>query len=550
MENMKHAKKLLGLLLALAMVLSLAATAFATGEGAGAAETEATNTDVAGSGNAGGNADVGGGAGGGNADDKTQQKGTINIKNAVAGQTYKIYRILDLSYDAANKSYSYKASSKWDTFINSDDIKDTYVNVDAHGYVTWVSGADVKEFAQKAKENITSSNPAIEHDGTQKANGTAGETVTVTFDNLTLGYYLVDSSMGALCALDSTDTTVNIDEKNSKPTVTKQVYEDNKPEGLGSKNDASIGEIVKFVSVITAGKGADNYKFWDKMGTGLTFTNDGEHSLEIIWNNMNGGEGGSPKETTLTNADYNLVENTGFMPGESATPTFKIEFMPTLCAKLEEGDTLTITYYATVNENALIAGDGNPNECLVTYGDSNTQTEKASTVTYVWYVDVFKYAEVTENGATVEKPLAGAKFKLCTDAAGTQSIALFDKGGNTYRVAKGSDVSVTEITTDETGSFTIEGLDSGTYYLKETVAPGGYNLLSETVAIVIDNGGKINVTTENSQGVGEVKVLNQSGTELPSTGGIGTTIFYVLGSALLIGAVVLLVARKRMNAEK
>ena len=108
---------------------------------------------------------------------------------------------------------------------------------------------------------------------------------------------------------------------------------------------------------------------------------------------------------------------------------------------------------------------------------------------------------------------------------------------------------MTEITTDTTGKFTIKGLDSATYYLTEKEAPAGYNKLAGPVTITISDTGVVNGTTDAPQGVDEVKVLNQSGTELPSTGGMGTTIFYVLGSILVIGAAVLLVTRKRMSND-
>ena len=160
---------------------------------------------------------------------------------------------------------------------------------------------------------------------------------------------------------------------------------------------------------------------------------------------------------------------------------------------------------------------------------------------------MFKY---TKTGET-ETALAGAKFTLSKNADGSNPIALVSKGNNVYRVAKtGETGTVTEITTDDTGKFTIKGLDADTYYLTETAAPAGYNKLAGPVTIVIGENGVVNGTTEASQGVDEVKVLNQSGTELPSTGGIGTTIFYVVGGILVVGAVVLLVTKKRMNSEK
>lgn len=545
MENMKHAKKLLGLLLALTMVLSLAATAFATGDGIDAAQTETVDDKTAGStsGTTTGT-DVGGNAGG-----KTQPTGTITIINAVPNQTYSIYRILDLeSYSGAGTpldengnptggNYAYKANTKWNTFINGNDIKGVFVEVDKQGYVTWKDGADVVAFAAKAREYITQSGTAS--DGSMSATDK-----TLAFEGMPLGYYLLDSSMGTLCSLDTTNPNVKIKEKNGQPTVTKQVDENGT---FGPTNDANISDVVKFQSVIHVEAGAVNYKFHDKMASGLTFTNSGDYKVVVTWKDVNGGTAVPQTLTEGTGHDYVLTVTGEVDPTEGANgPTFEIEFTSALCAKLEAGDELTITYYATLNENATVGSTGNKNDCWVTFGD-NTATAHANTTTYTWSVPVFKYFM---DGET-KKALAGAQFKLCKNSDGTGVIALKETTvKNTYRVVKDSGTTDFVITTDGTGRFTIEGLDSGTYYLKETVAPSGYNLLPGAVEITISAKGEINVDPDTNLGVAEVEVLNQSGTELPSTGGIGTTIFYVLGSALLLGAVVLLVARKRMNAEK
>ena len=447
--------------------------------------------------------------------------GSITINDAVVGQTYTIYQILDLeSYNASANAYAYKATTAWNSFINSDAIKGTYVEVDAQGYVTWKDGADAAAFAKAAQEYAKKNSIANQ--------GSVTATTTVSFTGLDLGYYLVDSTLGTLCSLDTTNPNVVMQEKNEVPTNVKTVQEDS-TNNYGDKNDADIGQTVNFKSTITAQAGAENYVFHDTMSAGLTYT----------------GVTGITLNGTAVDASNYTVVTTGLTDG----CTVEVRFTQAFCDTLKANDQIVISYTATLNENAVIAGDGNPNTSKVSYGDSsNTKyTPDSQTKTYTWDVDVFKY---TMDGET-ETALAGATFTLSKNADGSNPIALVSEGNNVYRVAKtGETGTVTEITTDATGKFTIKGLDADTYYLTETQAPAGYNKLAGPVTIVIGENGVVNGTTEATQGVDVVKVLNQSGTELPSTGGIGTTIFYVIGAALVIGAIVVLIAKKRAGSEK
>ncbi|MGN0772557.1 MAG: SpaH/EbpB family LPXTG-anchored major pilin [Candidatus Ventricola sp.] len=445
------------------------------------------------------------------------ETGSITINDAVVGQTYTIYQILDLeSYNASANAYAYKATTAWNAFINSDAIKGTYVEVDAQGYVTWKDGADAAAFA-KAAQKYAKDN-SIANQGSVTAT-----TTTVSFTGLDLGYYLVDSTLGTLCSLDTTNPDVVMEEKNEVPTNVKTVEEDSTG-NYGEKNDADIGQTVNFKSTITAQAGAENYVFHDTMSAGLTYTN-------VTGITLNG--------TAVDASNYTVVN-------ERLTDgcTFEVRFTQAFCDTLKANDQIVISYTATLNENAVIAGEGNPNTSKVSYGDSsNTKyTPDSQTKTYTWDVDVFKY---TMNGET-ETALAGATFTLSKNADGSNPIALVSEGNNVYRVAKtGETGTVTEITTDATGKFTIKGLDADTYYLTETAAPAGYNKLAGPVTVVIGENGVVNGTTEAPQGVDEVKVLNQSGTELPSTGGIGTTVFYVGGGVLVLLAIVLLIAKRR-----
>lgn len=481
---MRNTKKLVSLLLALVMVFAMSA-AMAAQEG-------------------------------------TLTGGSITINDAVPGQVYNAYQMLYLeSYNKDAGAYAYKANSAWETWLRTQT---NYVSFDKQGYVTWVEGANAAAFAKLAQVEAAK----MTADATATAPAAAeGKTYsTVTISNLKLGYYLVDTTLGTLCSLDTTNPDVVMEEKNEVPTNVKTVEEDSTG-NYGEKNDADIGQTVNFKSTITAQAGAENYVFHDTMSAGLTYTG-------VTGITLNG--------TAVDAANYTVVTE-----GLTDGCTFEVRFTQTFCDTFKPDDQkneIVISYTATLNENAVIAGNGNPNTSKVSYGDSsNTKyTPDSQTKTYTWDVDVFKYT--MKDGQ--ETALAGATFTLSKNSDGSNPIALVSKGNNVYRVAKtGETGTVTEITTDATGKFTIEGLDADTYYLTETKAPDGYNKLAGPVTIVIGENGVVNGTTEAPQGVDEVKILNNTGTELPSTGGIGTTIFYVAGGVLVIGAAALLIAKRK-----
>ena len=197
-------------------------------------------------------------------------EGSITINNAVVGQTYTIYRVFDLeSYNAQTNAYAYKINNAWKAFAQTTDAQKNYIKLDDQGYVTWVGDATdarAAEFARLAlayaKEN------EIAEVDSKKADAD-----TVTFTGLALGYYLIDTTTGTLCALDTTNSTVNVEEKNTEPSVDKEVKE-NSTKQFGKNNDANIGDTIEFQATITAGKGAENYVLHDKMSEGLTFNQD------------------------------------------------------------------------------------------------------------------------------------------------------------------------------------------------------------------------------------------------------------------------------------
>ena len=228
--------------------------------------------------------------------------------------------------------------------------------------------------------------------------------------------------------------------------------------------------------------------------------------------------------------------------------TFDVAFNNDFIAGLAKGTQFTVYYSATLNEKAKIVDDGNDNTVFLTYGEDNTwTTAQHTTSTFTWKIDVLKY---TMNGDNKDA-LAGAKFQLLkgnTPIKFTQVAAT--EGVPTYMVDEAS--SVDTITTDENGTFYIVGLDEGSYALHETEAPAGYNKLAADLSIIISSThDDENLDAEyeiNKDTPATIEVENKTGSLLPETGGIGTTIFYVVGGLLMVAALVVLVSKKRMAA--
>ena len=484
---MKYVRKSLALLLALILVLALGGTAFAEGE-----------------------------------------TGSITINDAVVGQTYTIYQILDLeSYNASANAYSYKATTAWSNFINSSDIKGTYVSVDGQGYVTWVDGADVAAFA-KAAQKYAKDN-SIGNQGSVTAT-----TTTVSFTGLDLGYYLVDTTLGTLCSLDTTNPDVTMEEKNEVPVPDKTVKEDST--GIwGDSNTAQIGDTVEFKTVIHAKKGAQNYKLHDQMEAGLTL-NQNSITVKV-------GETALTKDTDYTVAFDAACKDKN---GADATCDFEITFSNNYLSTITADTDIVVTYTAVLNENAEIADATNDNDTVLDYGD-DSRSEWDETTTKTFMFDIVK----TDSNLKV---LTGAKFELYDAQTAGNKIALVKESDGVYRVATATEKSTEGFTSAviEAGKATVKGLDADTtYWLEETEAPAGYNKLAGRVEVKIENSNLTTTMTGDTwaEGNGGVQITNKTGTELPSTGGMGTTLFYVLGSVLVLGAVVLLVTRKRMSTK-
>lgn len=274
----------------------------------------------------------------------------------------------------------------------------------------------------------------------------------------------------------------------------------------------------------------------DKMTEGLTFD---KNSVNVSLH----------KNATNTNQDLSMttdysVETTNL---ESTDPkcTFHINFTKELCDRLEANDTITVAYSATLNDKAVIGNNENTNtnKTLLSYGDSQKTTE-VTTNTKTFKMDVFKYTE-NRNDKTKKDGLAGAVFTLRKEGE-TNTINFVkektdENNVDIYRVANTGDAS---IKTNKSGKFTIKGLGAGTYYLTETKQPDGYNKLKNPVTVVIDENGEVTV---GGTEVTQVEVLNKTGTVLPSTGGTGTTMIYLVGAVLVLGSGVVLATKRRVK---
>ena len=495
-------KKLIAILLALVLVLSFSAAALAE-------EPEQTKND------------------------------SITINNAKPGETYNLYKLFDLSVndELEPTAYTYTVNTDWTAFFAPADGETPagpgkqYVTINGVGAVTAIS--DAAALAKAAAE--WAGKPAA----TQSKEATEE---TVVFTGLEDGYWLITSTLGTIAMTETTPdkNKVEINEKNLVPTEEKEVKEG---DTWGKTNDANIGDTVEFRVTIHAKPGAKNYVLTDEMSTGLTYK---PGSVVVK----------AGATTLVKDTDYTLTET-----GDGFVLSFKQDYLDTITDNTD----LVVTYSATLNVNAIVAGNGNDNKATLTYGDASTV--ESTTKTYTWEVDVYKF---TKNGEE-QKPLAGAEFVILRDKAVSEGeqpakeVALLNNGKVTgwEDYNEESIPAAAKFTTPATGLFKIQGLDSGTYYLHETKAPDGYNKLESDVKFVIGTeksnpgvegetlaykpGEGIHYDAENDPILNQVEVENKAGSELPSTGGIGTTIFYVLGGLMAAGAAVVLIAKKRVE---
>ena len=497
---MKHARKLASLLLALVMVFALATTAFAQ--------------DVTGTGGA----------------------GSITISNAAKGETYAIYKLFDATVSADNTSIAY--TGEIPASLN------TYFTADKNGYISATPEAkDGDKMSAALEAALKDWTKTVTATATAESDGSA-----LNFKGLEYGYYVVTTSQGKqLISVDSTTPNAKIVDKNSSTPTELSKTANNK--------DVSIGNTVTYTV---------SFKTSNYYGAGT-------EAKEIVSYTI---EDTLPDFLTSVNVTSISVDNVVIHDQTGATPQFNnkkivIKWYDEANKKFlyDNGATVTITYTAVVTDSAAIDGEGNTNNVTVTWTtkgsaepDPNNKIDTKETIfTYAIALKKVNNKGVALPGAVFEFPFYVKSTADATD--GAYIYAGTDPGtGLTNR-----------ITTPDSGVIVVKGVKAGKYEITEFKAPDGYNKLTDPVTVEAVKTGKISTNTtvyldENGKIVdsktnktidvnvnidniaaSSLVVVNKAGTELPSTGGMGTTIFYILGSILVVAAVVLLVTKKRMS---
>ncbi|MBQ9686397.1 MAG: SpaH/EbpB family LPXTG-anchored major pilin [Oscillospiraceae bacterium] len=495
---------------------------------------------------------------------------TITIDNAVKGETYTAYKIFDVTYSGTNDeavelpeapapdgrslaaaySYSIVEDSAWWSTVTSSGTTDSETGVITANGLTFtpttakVGGKTVYNVAATASFDPATFATLLDGAKSEKDSAATGEasgtTITLTVTTAGPGYYFVDTSTGSLCSLDTTEPSATIREKNTIPSDDKKVKDEDDSHDYGEHSDVAIGDTVNFQITVTDGKGTDKpIKVHDVMSDGLTLNADSiaingltKETDYIVLTQ-------SSKTATLEEKEYTI----------DSTCTFEVIISAAKVKALDENGTYVITYTATVNENASYA-EKETNKTHIDYSEQSTQDVEVEVETYK--VEILKY----DGSDSAKKNLAGAVFQL-QDSNG--NVIKVVGSGTNYRKATSSDEAGASetFTTVDSGNIVIDGLDNDkTYLLEEITAPDGYNKLTSKISFQPTKTTTETTTGEEEEAVTTTsvsylteEVANNAGTQLPSTGGIGTTIFYVIGGLMVVGAGVVLVTKKRVGEE-
>ena len=459
-------------------------------------------------------------------------KGSIIVNGTNVDKTYEIYKIFDLTYSGSNVAYT--IDSDWENFFLNDGSK--YIvstntgslNAITVGNITKyinITDDNVEEFTQEALIYAASLNG---NDGSKEA---AGE--TLTFDSLSLGYYLVYpvgatdiiSGNGSICSLTSTlpQATVNI--KADYPIIEKSV----------DKQSADVGQLVQFkitgLVPDTTGYKSYIYEINDTMSSGL--------ELDSVVAEFTVKFG-----TTIIDKEPVYGEN-------SFTLTFDMTDYQDYV-----GETISITYKVRVT-NEAINSDTTKNSVTLTYSNNPKENTTYTTIPVEIPVSSSGIKVIKVDATDNDIKLDGASFVI-KDSAGNYYQALDSDGKVVTNTTSTENVTLvkwdkdiekaTVLVTDEAGIITFSGIENETYYLVEVEAPQGYNKLTGPVEVKVgynDDGTNLETTPV----IHEKIIENNSGTALPSTGGVGTKIFIIVGSLLVVGSSVILITNKRIMKE-
>ena len=492
---------------------------------------------------------------------------TVSTKDAkFAGKTVNAYKMFSATVSSDGGAVSHTLNDAWKPFFKNSvgltDVTDANVNDKANDYVSKLKDSALTAFAAKASNWAQNTANSITADATatvSKIAATDGK-YTATFTGLDYGYYVVavpgatvadtNSQYAALVRVHS--TTVSVDIKGALPTVDKKVQVD----GTGKDaTDAKIGDTLTFTltSTIPDMSAYDTYtfNFKDTLSKGLTFGQVKSVKVENV--------------TLTENTDYTVTTPTA---SNNNTLTVAMKDFKTK-QQANAGKKITVTYTATLNENAVVGGAGNVNSAKIQYsnnpstnGTGESEPSKVRVFTYGFTVDKYTGDQYTDAATR----LAGAKFTLAPKNGDPMSFVQVSAGSATanavYRVAKAGETGTTTITTPANGKVVFEGLKNGEYTLTETKAPAGYNKLASAIGVKVngqnngtdttnatvtitynnDNGNDYNQTASN----GVIPVQNKSGAILPGTGGMGTIAFTVIG--VLVIALGVAWTLKRKNA--
>lgn len=478
--------------------------------------------------------------------------GTITVNGTTEGKTYEIYKIFDLtlSGSGASAKVAYTIDTDWTAFFATGGLGESYItdtnsgnlsSIIVNGSVKYinVTETNVAEFAQAALEYASRNNIAADDSKEGTRDG------RLVFDGLDLGYYLVYpkgateilDGNASICSLTSTVPTAEVNVKAGYPTIDK----------VADKTNVDVGEIVTFTvtGTVPNTKGYIKYRYVlkDTMSAGLLF-NENLANLKVV---IDGNE--------IDPSRYSLaIANNGFV----------LEFDMTKF-QAYVGKDVIVTYQAKVTEEA-IKSTTTKNRLTLEYSNNPKNAEEmvpTPPIEVPVYSSKVTVKKIDANNN--ETLLSGAKFVL-TKNEGNKTLyyRAINKDGNfitstdTTLVSVASNVEVVEwvedianatvLVTDANGNAVFNGMKNGTYYLVETEAPEGYNKLTEPVEIKVgynENNQLVETGVDHN-----VSVENNSGTQLPTTGGMGTTLFVVLGSLLVMGTAIVLVTNKRMASEE